>query len=120
MSVEIVFSLLLWILVGAFVGSGVTPLLGAVELWRVWVVVGAAIGIAVGTRPSIKGRNGIPMTALATAMAGWLVGLIVGVWQVGSVLIIAGALWGTYLGINLQERFTRNITRSDDKGKFWT
>ncbi len=119
MSVEIVFSLFLWVLLGAFVGTGVTPLLGAVDMWRAWVVICAAIGVAVGMRPSIKGRNGIPMTALVTSAGGWLIGLIAGVWQVGSILIIAGALGGTYLGINLQDRFTRNTTRSD-KGGFWS
>ena len=107
-------------LLGAFVGIGATPLLGAVEIWRIWVILGAAIGVAVGTRPSIRGRNGIPMTALAIATAGWLVGLIADVWQLGSVLIIAGGIWGTFLGINLQERFTRNTTRSENKAKFWT
>lgn len=112
------FSFFLWGLLGAFVGSGVTPLLGPVELWRRWVLVFTVAGLAYGFRPSIRGRNGIPMMALAGAVIGWLTGFFIDMWQFSAVGIIAGAGAGAYLGERLQERFKRNTNRSET-GRFW-
>jgi hypothetical protein len=113
-----IFSIVLWGLLGAFVGGGLTPLLGEIEMWRPWVAGFTVVGVVYGLRPSIRGRNGIPITGLLGATVGWLIGFVTGIWQLSSLGILAGAVWGAFLGERLQERFTRN-TRRSETGRFW-
>lgn len=56
--------------------------------------------------------------ALGGAVAGWLVGFLTDIWQLSSLGILAGAVWGAFLGERLQARFSRN-TRRSESGRFW-
>jgi hypothetical protein len=109
---------LLWGVLGAFVGGGITPLVSAEMIWKPWVLGFTALGIVYGLRPALRGRNGIPIVALLGAGVGWLFGFVTNIWQLSSLGILAGAVWGAFLGERLQERFTRN-TRRSETGRFW-
>lgn len=93
-------------------------MVSAVELWRPWVVAFTVVGVVYGLRPTLRGRNGIPIVALLAAGVGWLLGFVMNIWQLSSLGILAGAVWGAFLGERLQERFTRN-TRRSETGRFW-
>jgi FtsH-binding integral membrane protein len=112
-------SAILWAFTGALVGVAVsTPVLALIQSYGWMFLAGgfAVIAVAVGLTPSIRGKVGVPVVAAGCALAGYVLGWLVQGWKIGIALILAGAVGGTFLGLWLQERFTRNTRRTLDSG----
>lgn len=113
MAGRIAMSALLWALTGAFVGASLSTFVGRQGTPMPYAVTVGVIAVAVGWSAPLRGKIGVPLVAGSLALVGWVIGFIFqSTWQIGAVLIVAGATGGTYLGYRLQERFTRNTRRA--------
>lgn len=117
MGPRIAMSSLIWAVTGFFIGAVIATLAGMINEWKWFSAVFASIGIGVGSIEVIRGKVGVPATALSGALLGWLIGSVFQeVWQLGAGLILGGTIGGGMLGYWLQGRFTRNTRREAGAG----
>lgn len=113
-----VLAVVLWAFVGLLVGGVLSALAGMLEAAPGAAVAFAIVAALVGWTAPLRGKIGIPIAALGGAVAGWLLGYVVQIWQVSALGVVLGSVGGAVTGTRFQARFTRN-TRRGPGGRFY-
>ena len=118
MGPHIAMSAAVWAVTGFFIGAVIATLAGMIGAWKWFSFFFATAGVAVAMVGQLRGKVGVAVGALGGSLFGYFIASMIQnySWQIGAILIIAGALVGTFLGLNLQSRFTRNTRRSPAGG----
>lgn len=115
MDSKILIASVAWAFTGALVGFAIaTPVQAFIES-RLWILVAAitsGVGVLIGLAPSLRGKVGVPAASAGLALVGWQLGDLTQSWQLGVFLILMGALVGSFVGLKLQAKFTRNTRRT--------